>query len=95
MVTRSVFGNPIETDAVLIKPSAVVFQNGEMEKKEDGFYYWKEPLQPGEATETLFDTVTIRADVAKEELETFDIQVYAEAVQSQGKSEENAWLTMK
>ena len=35
MVTRSVFGNPIETDAVLIKPSAVVFQNGEMEKKED------------------------------------------------------------
>lgn len=39
MVTRSVFGNPIETDAVLIKPSAVVFQNGEMEKKEDGFYY--------------------------------------------------------
>ena len=39
MVTRSVFGNPLETDAVLIKPSAVVFQNGEMEKKEDGFYY--------------------------------------------------------
>ncbi len=39
MVTRSIFGNPIETDAVLTKPSAVAFQNGEMEKKEDGFYY--------------------------------------------------------
>ena len=39
MVTRSVFGNPIETDAVLTKPSAIVFQNGEIEKREDGFYY--------------------------------------------------------
>ena len=39
MVTRSIFGNPLETDAVLIKPAAVSFQNGEIEKKEDGFYY--------------------------------------------------------
>ena len=39
MVTRSIFGNPIETDAVLTKPSAVAFQNGELEKSEDGFYY--------------------------------------------------------
>lgn len=39
MVTRSVFGNPIETDAVLTKPSAIAFQNGEIEKREDGFYY--------------------------------------------------------
>lgn len=39
MVTRSIFGNPLETDAVLIKPSASEFLNGEIEKKEDGFYY--------------------------------------------------------
>ena len=39
MVTRSIFGNPLETDAVPIKPSAVSFQNRVIEKKEDGFYY--------------------------------------------------------
>lgn len=38
MVTRSVFGNPIETDAILTKPSAVSFVNGTIEKREDGFY---------------------------------------------------------
>ena len=39
MITRSVFGNPIETDAVLVKPEAVDFQNNVLEKKADGFYY--------------------------------------------------------
>ena len=39
MITRSVFGNPIETDAVLVKPEAVAFQNNVLEKKVDGFYY--------------------------------------------------------
>ena len=39
MVTRSIFGNPLETDAVPIKPSAVSFQNRVIEKKDDGFYY--------------------------------------------------------
>ena len=39
MITRSIFGNPIETDAVLTKPSAIPFQNEEIEKREDGFYY--------------------------------------------------------
>ena len=39
MVMRSVFGNPIKTDAVLTKPKAVSFSNGEIEKREDGFYY--------------------------------------------------------
>lgn len=39
MITRSIFGKPIETDAVLVKPEAVAFQNGVLEKKADGFYY--------------------------------------------------------
>lgn len=39
MVKRSVFGNPLETDAILEKPQAVAFSNGEIEKREDGFYY--------------------------------------------------------
>lgn len=39
MITRSIFGKPIETDAVLVKPEAVAFQNNVLEKKSDGFYY--------------------------------------------------------
>lgn len=64
-------------------------------KKEDGFYYWKAPLAPGESTGTLFDSVTIRDDVEKEELEAFELDVYAEAVQYAGLSEAAAWETMK
>lgn len=43
MVIRSVFGHPIETDAVLAKPDAVSFQNGKIEKREDGFYVTMKP----------------------------------------------------
>lgn len=38
MIKRSVFGCPIETDAVLVKPEAVAFSDGVLTKKEDGFY---------------------------------------------------------
>lgn len=43
MVIRSVFGHPIETDAVLAKPDTVSFQNGKIEKREDGFYVTMKP----------------------------------------------------
>lgn len=63
-------------------------------EKEDGFYYWQKPLKPGESTGTLFDKVTIRSDVKKEELEAFDLDVYAEAVPCGGLNEEQAWSAM-
>lgn len=56
----------------------------------DGYYYWENPLPPGESTGTLFDSVTIRQD-AEEEIPPFEILVYAEAVQCGGLSREEAW----
>lgn len=39
MIKRSIFGNPIETDAVLQKPAESVFENTYIEKRDDGFHY--------------------------------------------------------
>ena len=38
MIMRSVYGKPLETDAVLVKPEAVPFSNAKIENREDGFY---------------------------------------------------------
>lgn len=68
--------------------------NSGWRQKGDGYYYWDKALSPGEATGTLFDSVTIRPETAKEDMESFDILVYAEAVQSRGMSAEEAWEAM-
>ncbi len=60
----------------------------------DGYYYWEKEVQPGESTEALFDSVTVKKDVSSEELKPFDILVYAEAVQSRGMGMEEAWRTL-
>lgn len=53
-------------------------------KQEDGFYYYKTVLQPGEVTEPLFTQVAISSDADPELVKKFDIIVYAESVQSEG-----------
>lgn len=63
-------------------------------KKEDGYYYWEEPLEPGQQTGTLFDSVTIKAETDKEDLKPFDVYVYAEAVQGRNADQESAWEAM-
>lgn len=63
------------------------------QRRENGYYYWLEKLQPGQATVSLFDTVQVRADA--EEIPPFDILVYAEAVQCGELTAEEAWNTMK
>lgn len=62
---------------------------------EDGYYYWDRKLKPGERTGTVFDRVKIRSDVPGEEVKPFEILVYAEAVQCQGQTMEEAWEVMK
>lgn len=47
----------------------------------DGWYYYKDVLQPGESTEALFSTVTVNYN-EDNEWEDFDIILYHEAVQS-------------
>lgn len=64
-------------------------------KKEDGYYYWKEKVKPGETTGNLFTSVKIKQDADTEQLEAFDILVYAEAVAGKDRNLENAWEDME
>lgn len=64
------------------------------EKKSDGYYYWKEKVSPGGTTGNLFSQIKIRPDVSKEDLEKFEILVYAEAVSCKDNSMETAWENM-
>ncbi|MGN0355494.1 MAG: hypothetical protein ACI4EI_10520 [Muricoprocola sp.] len=63
--------------------------HSEWNKKEDGFYYRNEPLQPGEETESLFDEIIIKENA--ESIPQFSVLVYGESVAAQGKSCEEAW----
>lgn len=51
-------------------------------KKQDGFFYYKEALLPGESTEPLFDTVRVNYDGFNPWID-FDIVLYHESVQSE------------
>lgn len=51
------------------------------EKKEDGYYYYQSPLEVGESTSPIFDTVEVKADY-RTTIEGFEVTVYQEAVQS-------------
>ncbi len=53
-------------------------------QKNDGYYYWEEMLQPGEATMPLFENIVIRKDAKEEDITQFTVSVYAEAVQVNG-----------
>lgn len=57
----------------------------------DGYYYWNKKVTPQETTGNLFSAIVIRKDTAKEELENFDVLVYAEAVCCGKDSMETAW----
>ena len=64
------------------------------EKADDGYYYWKEKVHPGETTGQLFSQVKIRSNVDREDLEKFEILVYAEAVSCGSDSMQEAWKKM-
>lgn len=50
---------------------------------ENGFWYYKKPLKPGETTPNLFDTVTFSKDMGNDYMNCkFNIIVSAQAVQS-------------
>lgn len=59
---------------------------------EDGYWYYKESILPGERTESLFTTVSIAEDADDIVLDGFDIYVYAESVQVVlGKTMDEVW----
>lgn len=59
----------------------------------DGWYYWDSALMPGKHTGPLFEQIRIRKDV-KEDVPSFDVLVYAEAVCCGKKDPETAWREM-
>ena len=64
----------------------------------DGYYYYKDVLQPNSSTNNLFDTVTIKTKKAdgteytQADLAEFEILVYAESVH-QGEKTADEYLT--
>lgn len=56
------------------------------QKQADGYYYYNKPLPVNGVTEPLFTTVTFKADANVEEIQSFDIIVYGESVQSENHS---------
>lgn len=59
---------------------------------QDGYWYYKEAIEPGESTNPLFTTVTIDSEADDKVLDGFDIYVYAESVQTvEGKTMEQTW----
>ena len=60
--------------------------------KDDGYYYYKKVLKPGETTEPLFTTVEISKEASDDVLNGFEIYVYAESVQTvEGMNMEEVW----
>lgn len=59
---------------------------------EDGYWYYKTALKPGEKSKSLFTTVKIAEDADDIVLDGFDIYVYAESIQTvEGKTMEEMW----
>lgn len=50
----------------------------------DGYYYYSQKLLPGEKTSSIFDEVTLKSGIAKEDQLPFELLVYAESVQTHG-----------
>lgn len=63
--------------------------------REDGFWYYKEPLRYQECTTPVFSEVKFREDISKDEIDAvlpFELSVYVESVSCLGKTESEAWL---
>lgn len=65
--------------------------NEHWEKKSDGYYYYDKKLEAGARTEALFREIVLKSDITQEQIQPFDVLVYAESVQSFGFTQEEAW----
>ncbi len=53
------------------------------ELRKDGYYYYREILDTGDITHTLFSTVTIADDAEPAELQDFELMIYAESIDAE------------
>lgn len=74
---KVVDGNGNETGKAYLEISGF---SGKWILKDDGYYYYSKVLQPGEATQELFQTVTVNYDDNNPWMD-FDIILYHESVQ--------------
>jgi len=58
----------------------------------NGYYYYKTPIVPGEATTPLFNTVTVK-DEYIDTIEGFEVTVYQEAVQAKLSAKDGSYTT--
>jgi hypothetical protein len=63
---------------------------------QDGYWYYKNAISPGQSTRPLFTTVSISSEADDKVLDGFDIYVYAESVQTvEGKTMQETWNYFK
>lgn len=60
---------------------SVNYNTADWEQGSDGYWYYKKPLAKGELTTDLFTTLTFSAEMTEEQIQDFDVYIYAEAVQ--------------
>lgn len=68
------------SDSRAQKYAKILYNTAMWKQENDGYWYYKKQLQPGEVTEDLFENVTISADAPAEGLGDFEIIVYSECV---------------
>ena len=72
------------SDSVVANVSTINFDTTKWtEKQADGYYYYKTSVDPNVETHPLFTKVTIDANADADVIQSFDILVYAESVQSE------------
>lgn len=60
----------------------IQYGSSKWKKEEDGYYYYQEFIQPGEKTEPLIRSLSLKEGATLED--DFDLTVYTETIQSEG-----------
>ena len=68
------------SDSKAQKNARIDYNLNDWELRDDGYWYSKTSLQPGEMSPCLFESVTIPGGAAPEDLKSFEIIVYSECV---------------
>ena len=68
------------SDSKAQRNARIDYNLNDWELRDDGYWYCKASLQPGETSPRLFERVTIPGGAAPEDLKGFEIIVYSECV---------------
>ena len=68
------------TNQDIKKFASLDFNSTDWALNQDGYYYYKKPLNVGEKTSPLFNEIKIADSASQADLENFDVLVYAESL---------------